>query len=260
VYGRWADTLKQEVLAVNPIARAAWAAVLCVPALTIAQAPDATPQSRAGQQPHSPEEAFRRADTNSDGKVSFDEIRARRPNLSQSAFDRMDTNGDGFLTGADRPEGGRAATRGNEGESEARRQMLDKLMQSDSNADGQVSYDEIAAAKPGFARADFDRLDRNSDGFVSRADAPQQTRTPEDRPRPPRQSQGTRSMSDTQREEFRARLQKADSNADGKVSFSEAQTAFPQMTQERFNLMDRNHDGAIGPEDRAPGADKRKPQ
>ena len=67
-------------------------------------------------------------------------------------------------------------------------------------------------------------------------------------------------MTNTQRAEFRDRLQGADTNADGKVSFNEAQTAFPQMTQERFNLLDRNQDGAIGPEDRPQGGAQRRAQ
>ena len=67
-------------------------------------------------------------------------------------------------------------------------------------------------------------------------------------------------MSDTQRAEFRERLQQADANADGNVSFSEAQTAFPQMTQERFNMLDGNKDGAIGPEDRPQGGAQRRVQ
>ncbi|HRZ17773.1 MAG TPA: hypothetical protein P5141_09450, partial [Candidatus Hydrogenedentes bacterium] len=47
-----------------------------------------------------------------------------------------------------------------------------------------------------------------------------------------------------------ARMKAADKDGDGKVSREEARTAFPKMTDERFKQMDRNADGALGPEDR----------
>jgi predicted ferric reductase len=37
------------------------------------------------------------ADTNNDGKVSYDEYRAANEKRSESQFKRMDTNGDGFI-------------------------------------------------------------------------------------------------------------------------------------------------------------------
>ena len=49
------------------------------------------------------------------------------------------------------------------------------------------------------------------------------------------------------------RLHEADTDKDGKVSFAEAQKAFPDMTKERFDAMDANHDGFLTPADRPEG-------
>ncbi len=45
------------------------------------------------------------------------------------------------------------------------------------------------------------------------------------------------------------RLIAADTNGDGQITFAEAQAAFPKLTQERFNKLDRNHDGVLSRED-----------
>ncbi len=238
------------------LARTSLALVFLMPMLAWAQGAEVR---APGDRPHAPEDAFRRADANRDGKVSYEELRARRPNVSQDAFNRMDTDGDGSLTpadrsgatqrGAGRPDASKAG--------EARAQMLEKMMESDANGDGQVSFDEISTSKPGFARQDFDRLDRDADGTISRADLP---RAPQagDRPRPLRAEGDAKAMRDGEtREEFRQRLYASDANQDGKVTFGEAQASFPQLTQERFNALDRNKDGSIGPDDRPKGSNPR---
>ncbi len=46
-----------------------------------------------------------------------------------------------------------------------------------------------------------------------------------------------------------AKLKQADTNGDGQVTFAEAKTAFPNMTQEKFNKLDRNGDGNLSRED-----------
>ena len=45
-----------------------------------------------------------------------------------------------------------------------------RLLETDPNKDGKVSFDEIAAAKPGFPREAFDKADTNKDGVVSSDD------------------------------------------------------------------------------------------
>ncbi|TPE47992.1 hypothetical protein [Amaricoccus solimangrovi] len=41
--------------------------------------------------------AFGRADTNHDGRVTYEETRTVMPKLKQVSFDRFDTNKDGFI-------------------------------------------------------------------------------------------------------------------------------------------------------------------
>lgn len=238
------------------LARAALAMVVATPMGALAQAPDGAPTARAGGKPHAPGEGLRRADTNQDGKVSFEELHAMRPELTPEAFSKLDVDRDGFLSATDRPKQPNNA-RGQE-QGEARMKMIQKLLESDANKDGQVSFAELTAAKPGFTKQDFDRLDRNSDGFITVADRPQPPKQG-DRPKKPGGPHGARSADNpAAREEFRKRLLAADTDRDGKVSMAEAKTAFPKMTEERFNVLDRNKDGGIGPEDRPQGAAQRK--
>lgn len=239
----------------NWLARAALAALIVTPGI-YAQAPE-SPQP--ADRPHDPEQALLRADANQDGKVSLEELRARRPSITDEAFSRMDTNSDGFLSRDDRAGTERGARgSGARPDAEARARMLERLLESDANGDGSVSFDELTASKPGFAKPDFDRFDRNTDGVISKEDMPRPPREG-DRPRPPRHPEGEAAMRDggETRAEFRARLNAADTSGDGKVTFGEAQAAFPQMTQERFNALDRNKNGSIGPDDRPQGANPR---
>lgn len=231
-----------------------------ITAMAYAQAPDemememeaTSPPARADK-PVRPEEVLRRADVNKDGKISFEEMKAARPELTQERFNAMDTNKDGSLGPEDRPAGDRGRARGaREGEDESRRQFMQMLMSTDADQDGKASYAEVTAAKPGFAKSDFDRVDRNKDGFITAADAPKAPQAT-DRPKKPgaKSATGNRAarLTPEQREKMRERLIGADTNADGYVSREEARTGLPNVTDERFKAMDRNGDGKLGPED-----------
>ena len=215
-----------------------------------------TPGTAAGQglkarNPERPAEGFRRADTNGDGKVSFEEMKAQRPQITKERFDVLDRNHDGFVSPADRPEGsgvGAAARAG--GDPDAHRQLTQSLMATDANHDGKVSFEEVTTAKPGFAKADFERADRDHDGFITAQDTPHAPQAGE----APHQPGGRRGAAGAEmREAAREKMRTADTNHDGYVSRAEAKVAMPGLTDERFNVMDRNHDGKIGPEDRPDG-------
>ncbi len=217
----------------------------------LAQAPDAsTPPPAAGKQPHRPEEGLRRADTNKDGKISFDELKAMRPQATQERFNAMDRNRDGFVGPEDRPEGERGRNPRGAADPEARRQMLQTLMAADANKDAKVSFEEVSAAKPGFAKADFDRADRDQDQFITAADSPSPPQ-PGDRPKQPgaKAARG-KGVTPEQREAMRERIKKADTDGDGFVTRDEARTGLPNVTDERFKVMDKDGDGKLGPADR----------
>ncbi len=126
---------------------------------------------------------------------------------------------------------------------------MKKLLQSDANQDGRVTLEELRAEKPGFPEDSFARLDRDSDGGITLQDLDRRGQ-PGDRPRRPEGQARPGRGAPEPRAGMRERLQKADSNADGKVSQEEALAAFPGMTLERFEHMDRNGDGFLTRADR----------
>ncbi len=183
------------------------------------------------------------ADTNGDGKVTFDEAKAAFPNITQERFNKFDRNQDGVLSLADAAAGkgqaagsGQAAGKGQPGAHRA--QMLQRLRAADTNGDGKVSFDEAKAAFPNLTQERFSKLDRNGDGVLSMADKPQ----------------GNGQAGGARRAQMIQRLRAADTNGDGKVSFDEAKAAFPKLTQERFNKLDRNQDGFLSEADRGAAA------
>jgi hypothetical protein len=98
---------------------------------------------------------------------------------------------------------------------------------ADANGDGFIDRNE-AVAHPKLAER-FDQLDKNKDGRIG----------PEERPqRGGRGGQGGR----------HAGMAKLDANGDGAIDRSEAAKA-PRLA-ERFDQLDRNKDGRIGPEER----------
>ena len=64
---------------------------------------------------------MKEADTNEDGKVSFEEFKAARVKHMEEMFKRLDRNKDGFLSREDHPKGGEHGKRG-EGEGGKRRE------------------------------------------------------------------------------------------------------------------------------------------
>src|SRR5262249_49079490 len=160
--------------------------------------------------------ALSRADTNHDGKVSFEELKAVHPRITRERFDKMDRNHDGFLSEADRSGGGKNGVKKIANDPDARGALFQSLMATDANHDGKVSFEEVSAAKPGYSKADFDRMDRNKDGFITAEDAP---RTPQ----VAQQSNAPAAPAGLEmREALREKLRAADTNHDGYVTREEA--------------------------------------
>lgn len=159
--------------------------------------PDGTGKMRRPDGPGGPGgpggrgDMLRRADTDKDQKVTLEEFKAFLQMEAESQFKRLDSNGDGVITPEDRPE--RAPGRGPEGgpgrgpegrpgrgpegkpdgpppaeapASAPARVRKHLIQQADANGDGKVTYEEVAARKPGFPRETFGQLDGNDDGLL----------------------------------------------------------------------------------------------
>jgi len=98
---------------------------------------------------------------------------------------------------------------------------------ADVNSDHKVTLEEFKAAFPNQPPERFTALDRNGDGVL----------TPEETPpnRPPHDGRQYPGMM----------LKQADKDGDQKVTAEEFRTAFPQTSDERFKVLDRNADGVL---------------
>lgn len=204
------------------------------------------PQDRSAARPHRPDEAgraaaiYRRADTNSDGKVSFEELQALRPQMTHEQFRRIDRDADGFLTPADRPP----PEESRNGDEKIHRQMLTKMLSSDRDGDGAVTYEELTHAKPGFPRSNFKRLDLNRDGVLTIEDLSRPQRAG-GRPHPVREGNRERNPGPPDRDALMKRLLNADADGNRQLTLEEVQRLFPAISEERFRRLDRNGDGVL---------------
>ena len=183
-------------------------------------------------------ERLEQLDTDGDGRVSAEEYEGRIP------FERLDRNGDGFLDAQDfegRRGGPGAGPGGGPGQGPGdrpdRARMREALKAMDADGDGKVSEAEYTGPVP------FERLDRNGDGFLDAADAPQGAgpgRGPGDgeaRPGGARRGRGISAQA----------LRRFDRDGDGQVTREE----FPGG-DERFDLLDANADGVLSEADLPP--------
>jgi Ca2+-binding EF-hand superfamily protein len=111
----------------------------------------------------SPDAPRQRLDANGDGAIDKGEA-ANAPRLAEK-FDQLDSNHDGRLTADERPQAGRGARGGSDGEGGG---MHERMQQLDTDHDGRISSKE-AAAKPEMAQR-FAQMDSNHDGFLDRSD------------------------------------------------------------------------------------------
>jgi Ca2+-binding EF-hand superfamily protein len=130
------------------------------------------------------------------------------------------------------------------------------MMAADANKDGKVSLDEMKTVAPNMTPEKFKALDRNGDGFVTKED---RSKGPKDGKGGIKAGRGPANGQGKPGANFAERMKKADANSDGKVTFEEMKTGSPRLTQERFNMMDKNKDGFISPEDRPAKANNAAP-
>jgi len=117
----------------------------------------------AGDEPRggAPHDAFMRADTDGDGKVSRAEASAAADKRTAEWFDKLDLNKDGYVTQDEIQQA-----------HEARREQMqaafdEKFKAADTNSDGKLSLDEVQAKMPRLAQR-FSTLDADKDGFLSK--------------------------------------------------------------------------------------------
>ena len=129
--------------------------------MSISAAADARPvrTARAKASPHRAypkplsRPTFRALDRNGDGRVARREFRRVSQRRFRRWLNRIDRNGDGYLTGREKAQARRTSPIG------IRRALKRR---------GPVSLRELRAAYRSQTRAEFRRLDRNRNGFVSR--------------------------------------------------------------------------------------------
>lgn len=113
------------------------------------------PLSAAQAQDMPGQRILQRIDTNGDGAISKDEMRAARERL----FKRLDRNGDGVIDEREIDSARQAI----EDRAEAAQARLgNRWRRLDTNGDGKVSEQEFASSMPL-----FDFVDRNEDGRLS---------------------------------------------------------------------------------------------
>ena len=200
------------------------------------------PGGQAAGKPRRPDEAWRQLDADGDGRVSYDEFVAnerlqRMPEEARKQiFARLDKNGDGAI------QLDEMKARGHGGGAGGERRRPNWLGEMDKNRDGAIRFEEfrggrmIARLPEPKQREMFERMDRDGNGQIDRADQP---------------------------EGFRGgmpRLSGLDTDQSGGVSFEEfrvgemAARLPEEQRRPMFERLDRNGDGQLGPDDsRGPG-------
>ncbi|RYD23427.1 MAG: hypothetical protein EOP88_04265 [Verrucomicrobiaceae bacterium] len=231
---------------------------MLLPAVCLAQPPEPpgapSPGKKErhedGKRPFS--EAWKAADKDGDGFISASEFAAmpRIENLPEekrnNIFKRLDKNEDGKL-GQD--ELSRMGGKGHD-----KHEPMKRLWELDADKSGGISFEEFKAGQvfqklpPEKQQAIFKRIDTDGDGLI----------TPKDRPERPKKGDGDRERGPEKMN------RKLDTNGDGALSFEEfrAGPSVKDLTEDqqedRFELLDRNKDLKISPEDFPPPRPKEK--
>jgi len=133
-----------------------WAAYVAVGALALACAGAARAADIGAQ--------YRRADTDGDGMLSRAEVERGLPRLAKS-FDAIDTNHDGRLSAEELRAWRRNAR--TQRKTKGPSKFDEYFARADADGDGALSRSEAAKGMPRIA-GKFDRIDTNGDGKITR--------------------------------------------------------------------------------------------
>jgi len=215
---------------------AALAATLCALAPGLASAEDQPRPNRDNTpQRTGPGHLFDVADGDGDGKLTLQELQAKRPGFPAARFTAMDKNGDGVIERSElslpQPQNAPANP------------FLARIRAADTDQDQRVSKAEFSAAFPKAPEARFASLDRNGDGFIDQKDRRGETNTvsPQNRQRPAAKA--------SDRDGANAYLEKLvaqnDTDQDGRVTLAELTLEKRGFPADVFGALDRNKDGVL---------------
>ncbi len=106
---------------------------------------------------------FDKLDVDKNGKISRDEAKNSNIERIASSFDIMDTNKDGYVT-REELKSARHQTKS----VDSKQAKKDTNSKVDVNTDGKISRDEANKSGSQYYIKNFDQLDTNKDGFISK--------------------------------------------------------------------------------------------
>jgi len=110
-------------------------------------------------------------DKNNDGSVDVEELTAADAVPPEKVWENIDANGDKIITQKELREGSRKRLGlgflpGSPPVSMA--EMIDRLFELDKDGDGQLTFAEMKAGRPGMNKERFNQMDLDGDGAVTR--------------------------------------------------------------------------------------------